>query len=498
MMDRNDKWAERVRSEQVKHLRDLSLWTLPCDLLIASALAVHLSLFVEARVVMAWWLAMAGVTALRFGLTWRAVALESWRRPRRSERLWVTGWSAGVGLLWGLPFLAFAPQLPNSHLIVYLLALTGVAGVAMPLAMLVWPAFLAGLVAMFAPVLLWMAIRWEFLGLLSATLALFLVAGMALAAWRCGQVLRQNISTRLTLDHMFRTLMKDYSLMSALSNVIPDPICFKNRRGVYLGCNKAFAQFVNRTEESLPGCSDGDIFSQEMADESARWDRQVVVARQPVSTEQWMPCPDGRQVLLDTLRIPFLGPDGQVLGVVSVSRDITMRKRIEDELRELAITDPLTNIPNRRHFMNEMRKEILRAQRYDNPLSVLMLDLDYFKRINDAHGHDVGDYTLQIMTRAALDTLRQTDILGRIGGEEFAALLPETTLETAMDIAERLRVALSQCQVPTIDASVQLTVSIGVSAYNGAPDETPQSMLKRADVALYAAKQRGRNRVEVG
>ncbi|OPZ22079.1 MAG: putative diguanylate cyclase YdaM [candidate division BRC1 bacterium ADurb.BinA364] len=187
---------------------------------------------------------------------------------------------------------------------------------------------------------------------------------------------------------------------------------------------------------------------------------------------------------------------GRGYGSVILIRDITGRKSMEEELRRLATTDPLTGACNRRHFIKTAEEELSRARRYRRPCSMLMLDIDHFKKINDTFGHDAGDRALKALTAACLAALRNTDHFGRLGGEEFAALLPETTGRAALDVAERLRLALANIRVDSDSGTIQYTVSIGATELREGEDAL-EDMLKRADEALYEAKNTGRNRVAV-
>jgi len=156
----------------------------------------------------------------------------------------------------------------------------------------------------------------------------------------------------------------------------------------------------------------------------------------------------------------------------------------------------LTGISNRRYFIAQAEQELRRSRRFARAMAVMMIDLDHFKRVNDAHGHATGDAVLQAFVKRALESLRQSDLLGRIGGEEFAVILPETELEAAREVAERLRAHLAERPVVAERAAIASTASIGVAQLS-AKDGSIDNLLHRADQALYAAKQNGRNRVEV-
>jgi len=185
-------------------------------------------------------------------------------------------------------------------------------------------------------------------------------------------------------------------------------------------------------------------------------------------------------------------PGGEFIATYT---DITERKRMEDELRRLATTDPLTGVNNRRRYTEISERELTRCVRYEHPLCVLMLDADHFKAVNDTYGHEAGDRVLVALANACADELRDVDVLGRFGGEEFTITLPETSIETALEVAERLRHLLSEIAVPLDDGqNVAFSVSIGASQLLN-NNESLSDILNRADAALYQAKEGGRNRV---
>jgi diguanylate cyclase (GGDEF)-like protein len=172
--------------------------------------------------------------------------------------------------------------------------------------------------------------------------------------------------------------------------------------------------------------------------------------------------------------------------------------RLFNQVQTLAITDPLTEIYNRRHFYILADKEFTRARRYGHPLAILMFDIDHFKRFNDTYGHHVGDDVLVGIARLVQDDLRQVDVFGRYGGEEFIILAPETNLDYAEEIAERLRILVEQAQIQTRIGELGITISFGVSAMNAESKffiDDVEVLINQADQALYAAKEMGRNRV---
>lgn len=183
-------------------------------------------------------------------------------------------------------------------------------------------------------------------------------------------------------------------------------------------------------------------------------------------------------------------PEGCPLRACGVLLDISERKRLEEGLRQLAATDPLTGAFNRRYFLQSMHQEISRAQRYARPLTLIMFDIDYFKRINDTFGHEQGDEVLKSTTTRVRQRLRRNDVFARWGGEEFMILAIETALPQAVALAETLWAALRDASFAGIGS---VTASFGVTEYQ--PDETLDQWLKRVDDLTYQAKSRGRDRV---
>lgn len=181
---------------------------------------------------------------------------------------------------------------------------------------------------------------------------------------------------------------------------------------------------------------------------------------------------------------------GQMVGSAALLRDITEEKRLEEELRRLSTTDGLTGLYNRRHLDESLQKELRRARRYPSPLSVLMFDVDHFKKFNDTHGHDQGDRVLQAVAKTLRGALRNQDYPCRYGGEEFVAILPNTPKTGAFSVAERLRKDIEGMGVD----GLHVTISIGVAEYPDIDVSEQAKLIEAADAALYNAKKQGRNR----
>lgn len=196
---------------------------------------------------------------------------------------------------------------------------------------------------------------------------------------------------------------------------------------------------------------------------------------------------------------------GENIFAVVAYEDITVRKLAEAQLRksrerlqELSIRDELTGLYNRRYFNGVLKDEAERSRRYGKPFAVMILDIDHFKAVNDTYGHATGDTALRHIARIAREECRTTDCAARYGGEEFAFVLPETGLEEARQMAERMRLAIESAPLPLPDlgagAALPLTASLGVAVYP-ASGETPEAVVEYADKGLYLAKREGRNRV---
>lgn len=218
-------------------------------------------------------------------------------------------------------------------------------------------------------------------------------------------------------------------------------------------------------------------------------------------TEEYNKIKD-REIITKTRKIPIFEKN-KVVHVVTVVKDITKRKKMDEEkekltkeLKRLARTDGLTGILNRQYLDKRLESEAQRAKRYGHLLSVIMLDIDHFKEVNDNFGHQMGDKVLKMIAKSIKETIRANDFVGRYGGEEFFVVCVETAMDEATRVAERIRAAIEQLQAKDEKRlPVKVTASFGVAQYN--ESETLDSLLTRVDNVLYKAKNEGRNRVRV-
>jgi len=256
-------------------------------------------------------------------------------------------------------------------------------------------------------------------------------------------------------------------------------------------------QDVNGQLTEMLGYQRNDMIGQPVKDFIAPEDQDRVMANIRDGTESNiehnMLRKDGSRVLVESHGQTIV--QGGVPIRLTAIRDITERKLFEVELKHRAHIDYLTGVNNRGYFMEQAELELSRAVRYGSPLSLYMLDIDFFKKVNDSHGHKVGDLVLIKLAEVCGQTLREVDIIGRLGGEEFAILLPETNQTKATEVAERLREAIAKAKVP-LEGGLPLhfTVSIGVTSLVS-KDDNLDVLLNHADKSLYEAKESGRNRV---
>lgn len=225
------------------------------------------------------------------------------------------------------------------------------------------------------------------------------------------------------------------------------------------------------------------------------WKLVIFIPRELINSYSFLYQPLGQSLLvLVTLLIALIAFLGASFTVQKQIRQEEEKQHLATLARQASI-DSLTGISNRRYFYELGEKELKQAQRQQTPLAALMLDADYFKKVNDTYGHAVGDLVLKNLATTVRKTLREVDLFGRIGGEEFAVILPHTPLDKALEVAERLREALAACKTPLPEGgTISFTVSIGLAMLTP-EDRRVDSLIQKTDLALYQAKEQGRNRV---
>ena len=304
------------------------------------------------------------------------------------------------------------------------------------------------------------------------------------------QVTALDISAQVELE---RVLLGNEQLLRSVLEILPVPVFIARREDGKI-------QFVNRKTCLLLAQSAGPLLKSHAADyfvdlEEQEKIYQLIDTIQDVrEVEAQMRTAQGRSFAAEiaAIKMEYAGKSATLFSM----NDISERKKLEAELFHQANTDALTGLSNRRYFLFQAEQEMRRAQRFDRKLSVIMMDLDHFKKVNDTFGHAVGDIVLQTIARVGLESLRESDIMGRLGGEEFAVLLPETNVKAAEEVAERLLQHVDETPIKVGRKTLKCTTSLGVAQISSR-DKSFDDLLARADKALYQAKEEGRDRVVV-
>lgn len=203
------------------------------------------------------------------------------------------------------------------------------------------------------------------------------------------------------------------------------------------------------------------------------------------------------QLAYEKLRRKLLQGDIYKATVSQQQKEIKYRKSQQDHFQQLALTDALTGAVNRHHFNEVLDQEITNVNNHGSPLSIMVLDIDHFKKINDSYGHGVGDEVLVLFYQTCLDTVRSSDVVARVGGEEFVIIMPNTELNNASKFAERLRAKIAQLEINIAQQKISVTVSIGVSQWQSDYFINAETFIAHADKSLYQAKNSGRNKVVI-
>lgn len=291
--------------------------------------------------------------------------------------------------------------------------------------------------------------------------------------------------------------------ISAFFDSLPDPVFVINQEGLYVKVLGGKARHLYQDGSYLEGKSISDIFSSESTDKFLSAIKEAIEKDSLVCVEYEIN-PSKLSKLPSKISVESAWYEGRIYPIKNKSTDlrsviwytvnITKRKLLEEELKLMAETDPLTGAYNRRYFMKAISKEFSLSKRYHSSFSFLIMDIDFFKRFNDSYGHDVGDMVLKELVDICAPLMRDVDLFARFGGEEFVVILPNTAIDGAFTIAERIRKEINEKKLKVTDNEVCFSVSIGISEVS-ISDQKVEDVIKRADQALYEAKESGRNRV---
>lgn len=305
-----------------------------------------------------------------------------------------------------------------------------------------------------------------------------------------------GISTDITAQKNLEQQLKHQNalLQLVVDNVGAD-IYIKNKDRRYLYANERVAKMFGKTTEAVIGELEVNLVGQEVSDVVSRLDEQVFNTNRKAAAEESFMSADGQMHHFWSVKMPIDYLDGEPV-LIGFSTDITELHHLREKLEHQANTDELTNLANRRCFNRLAEREFAYSLRHHTPLSVIAFDIDWFKRINDLYGHPIGDQVLQAIAQSCTSALRTENVLARVGGEEFAVLLAQTSIEHAEDVAKRLAQEISLIQLESIPEEHKITASFGVTSLQK-DDIRFDQLFVRADQALYLAKQNGRNRVWV-
>ncbi|MCG2585685.1 sensor domain-containing diguanylate cyclase [Massilia sp. TS11] len=300
-----------------------------------------------------------------------------------------------------------------------------------------------------------------------------------------------DITERKRLE---RELQAQREMLTTVLDHTEAAVYMKDREGHYLYVNDKTAAVFGLPKDDILGRRDSELLEPSQAAAVRAMDLQLFTTREKQCGEETMPGPQGSRRHFWTIKVP-LSRESSGDTLVGISTDITEMQVLKEELQRQAYTDMLTGVSNRRHFFQEAAKEFSKARRYRLALSAIVLDLDHFKQINDRYGHQAGDAVLVELAQHCVRTVRDCDLFGRLGGEEFAFVLPSTQLDAAYILAERLRTSLTGMLIKgDWPGAIAPTASFGVAMLNP-QDRDIAALLARADKALYQAKEGGRNRV---
>jgi two-component system, cell cycle response regulator len=288
--------------------------------------------------------------------------------------------------------------------------------------------------------------------------------------------------------------------LSAFVNALPNLSFILDEQGRYLEVMANETSLLAARPDELIGRLIADVLPPMETAKILDAIRQTIQTGKITVMEYKIPVVGGRENWFEGRIALMEKGDGGNGKVVFIASDITERVQLYQEVKRLANQDVLTGCFNRRYFMELAEQEIQRSMRYKRPLSLLMIDIDHFKNVNDRYGHQIGDQVLCNLVLLCQKQLRNVDTLGRYGGEEFVVLMPETASEGAMVASERLLGKIEKMKINTSAGSLSITVSMGLACLDRGFDETHtlDTLIQSADKALYAAKDAGRNRVKKG
>jgi diguanylate cyclase (GGDEF)-like protein/PAS domain S-box-containing protein len=323
--------------------------------------------------------------------------------------------------------------------------------------------------------------------------------------WHDGHFVHMQVAIDITARKQFEiALRRSEKFLNTIFESINDPFNIIDRNYRIIKANESYARMRGKKVEQLIGRRCYEILQNRQSVCEGCSVKETFDTNKPTVKDKLVSYPGGQNIWIEIYTYPIFNEEGKVVNVIEYTKDITQRKKAEaerdilvDRLQYLSNTDDLTGLFNRRALIEKLEDEIRRTHRYKTDLSILICDIDYFKEINDTYGHDIGDRVLRAISNLLKESLRSIDIIGRYGGDEFLAILPETSMEGAKEIAERIRSAVEDLRLRGEGKDlIKTTISLGIAEFN-VDQENIDDLIKRADNALYIAKGKGRNRVYI-
>jgi len=318
-----------------------------------------------------------------------------------------------------------------------------------------------------------------------------------LAQCQCYILIRKVNNTDLFAmgQHMIEEFLYKNIVESTNDSVIVTDIGLHDDKGPkILYVNPAFSRLSGYCLDQVIGESPRILQGPDTGPETRKIIRTALERKEPLHTEILNYTKTGKPYWIDLNILPLKNTEGVVSYFLAIVKDLTGQKRLQHELHRLEYMDALTGIANRQNFMVLAETEFYRAKRYRRPLSSIMFDLDNFQNLNKLYGHQFGDEVLKTVAENCRTLLRQSDIFGRIGGEKFAIILPESCLDAAEELADRLCMLLCVIQLKNNTDEIPITASFGVTTASPV-DAKHNELLERVDIALYEAKSCGGNTV---
>lgn len=292
-------------------------------------------------------------------------------------------------------------------------------------------------------------------------------------------------------------ILKNQSGLFEVLDIIPLPLFIKDKSGQYIACNNRYELLSGITRQEMMGKTVYDLWPKEQAELFFLKDKELFDAPGVQKYQADISTSFGSQCIVEFHKSTFTNSAGEVVGLMGAIFDVTEKTNLEARLKKQSETDSLTGLLNRRAGRNLLDQVFSEHQKNKKSFVLAMLDIDYFKKVNDTYGHDAGDIVLKTVTHVATKFLRDGDIMLRQGGEEFILCFPKTSLSEAIVILEQIRFSIEK-EIFSVskEKNVSITVSIGACAYPH-HGQSIEQLIKACDLAMYQAKNAGRNCIKV-